>query len=140
MRKKLIILRGESKVTVSHAGGRSYSVDDTIKLIRLFCLGSEGVTYHVGEEELTVENARCVMRMIEAGRGNEIVRMIVDFSVKGRATKHNGLMLAMAMCARQDVDRETKRSCCNNLHLVCRTPTQLFMFISYCEAVSRAGP
>ncbi|KAK2166109.1 hypothetical protein NP493_1339g00021 [Ridgeia piscesae] len=62
--------------------------------------------------------------------------MIVDFSVKGRATKHNGLMLAMAMCARQEVDATTKRSCYENLHLVCRTPTQLFMFISYCEAVS----
>ena len=123
-------------MTINHAGGRSYSVDDTIRLTRLFCLGSEGGTYHVGEQDLTVQNAACVARMIEAGRGNEVVRMIVDFSVNGRASKQNGLMLAMAMCSRQEVDQETKRSCYENLHLVCRTPTQLFTFISYCEAVS----
>ena len=122
--------------TASHAGDHTSCVDDTIRLTRLFCLGSEGGTYHVGDEELTVENARCVTRLIEAGRGNEVVRVILDFSVNGRATKQNGLLLAMAMCARQDVDQETKRSCYENLHLVCRTPTQLFMFISYCDAVS----
>ena len=116
--------------------GHSSSMSDTSKLTRLLCLGSEGPIYYVDGEELNAENAECITRLIEAGRGPDVVRLVVDFSVNGRTAKQNGLVLAMAMCARQTVDATTKSMSYENLHLVCRTPTQLFTFIANCEALS----
>ncbi|MEG7521493.1 MAG: TROVE domain-containing protein, partial [Chromatiales bacterium] len=86
---------------------------------------------------MKVENARCISRLIESGRGDEVVKMAIEFSVDDRTAKQNGLMVAMAMCARQSVDPQTQRLCYENLHLVCRIPTHLFMFLTYCEAISR---
>ena len=116
--------------------GHSSSVSDTCKLTRLLCRGSEGPIYYVDGEELNAENAQCITRLIEAGRGPDVLRLIVDFSVNGRTAKQNVLVLAMAMCVRQTVDATTKSMSYENLHLVCRTPTQLFTFIAYCEALS----
>ena len=121
---------------ISNLGGTVYKVDDLSRLTRFLCLGGEGGTYYVTEQELTRENVQCITRLIEAGRGNEVVQTLVDFSVSGRTAKQNGLMFAMAMCARQTVDPDTQRMCYENLHLVCRIPTHLFTFIGYCQALS----
>ena len=120
----------------NHVGGYTSTVDDIGRLVRVLFLGSEGGTYYVGDQALNVENAQCITRLIEAGRGPDVVRLVVDFSVNGRTAKQNGLVLAMAMCARQTVDATTKSMSYENLHLVCRTPTQLFTFIANCEALS----
>ncbi|KAI0224559.1 60 kDa SS-A/Ro ribonucleoprotein [Lamellibrachia satsuma] len=120
----------------NHNGGYVYQVDDLVRLARLFCLGTEGGTYYIGDEQLKVENAQCITRLIESGRGNEVVNMAVEYSVTGRTSRQNGLMLAMAMCARQSVDPDTKKLCYEHLHEVCRIPTHLFMFLCYCEALS----
>ena len=122
--------------TKNHDGGYVYKVDDLVRLARLFCLGTEGGTYYIGDDKLKVENAQCITRLIESGRGNEVVNMAVEYSVKGRTARQNGLMLAMAMCARQSIDPDTKKLCYEHLHKVCRIPTHLFMFLCYCEALS----
>ena len=124
------------KMRINHAGGYVYKVDDVVRLTRLFCLGTEGGTYYVSYEELRVENVQCVMRLIESGRGDEVVNMAVEYSVDGRTATQSGLMLAMAICARQSVDPATKQLCYKHLHEVCRIPTHLFTFLGYCEAVS----
>ena len=130
-----IVTMAAQKV-ITHIGGYVYKVDDLSRLTRFLCLGAEGGTYYVTEQELKRENVQCITRLIEAGRGNEVVQTLVDFSVSGRTAKQNGLMFAMAMCARQSVDPDTQRMCYENLHLVCRIPTHLFTFIGYCEALS----
>lgn len=120
----------------NHTGGFVYRVDDLIRLTRLFCLGSESGTYYVGDEEINTENVQCITRLVAAGRGQEVVRMLIEYNENNRTAKQNALMLAMAICARQSVDPDTKKLCYENLHNVCRIPTQLFMFIKYCKAVS----
>ena len=120
----------------NHGGGYSYEVDDLVRLGRLFCLGTEGGTYYVSPARLTHENAQCVMRLIASGRGCEVVRMTVEYSVSGRTAKQDSLMLVMAICARQSIDPDTSKLCYEHLHEVCRIPTHLFMFLGFCEAVS----
>ena len=116
------------------------AVDDLTRLTRFLCLGDEGGTYNAGEPQLpTSEKAQCITRLIAAGRGCEVVQTIIDFSDTGRTAKQDGLMFAMAMCARQWHDSETKKMCYANLHLVCRIPTHLFAFIDYCEKLSTEG-
>ncbi|KAI0234239.1 60 kDa SS-A/Ro ribonucleoprotein, partial [Lamellibrachia satsuma] len=121
---------------LNHLHGYVFKVDDLARFTRFLCLGAEGGTYYVSEQELKRENVQCITRLIAAGRGHEVVQTLIDFSVSGRTAKQNGLMFAMAMCARQSVDPDTKKFCYDNLHLVCRIPTHLFMFVSHCEALS----
>ncbi|KAI0230932.1 60 kDa SS-A/Ro ribonucleoprotein [Lamellibrachia satsuma] len=59
--------------------------------------------------------------------------MAIFYSKSGSTAKQNGLLLAVAMCARQTVDPRTKAYCYQNLSRFCRKPTQLFMFIRYCR-------
>ena len=114
-------------------------VSDENRLVRFFCLGSEGTTYVAGDRQLrpwellTPQNANCVTRMLQSGRGQEVVNMAIIYSESGSTAKQNGLLLAVAMCARQTVDPRTKAYCYQNLSRFCRTPTQLFMFIRYCR-------
>ena len=117
------------------AGGFSWQVDDMKRLKRFLCLGSEKGTYYIGEKKLGKENAEAILRLIAAGRGQEVVGEIVTFSVEGRAAKQNPIIFALALCAR-DKDVETKRAAYAALGRVCRIPTHLFTFIEFCESLS----
>lgn len=70
--------------------------------------------------------------MIINGRGHEVVEHIRDISVNGRACKQDTAIYALALCARSN-DPDTKSLAYKILSLVCRIPTHLFLFITYCE-------
>ena len=53
------------------AGGFTWKVDD---IKRFFCFGAEGGTYYIEEKELAIENAQCVQRLLDAGKGKEVLR------------------------------------------------------------------
>lgn len=118
------------------AGGYSYQVSDIQQLRRFLCLGSEGGTYYIGEKELGKENAGAILRLISDGKGTDVVKEIVEFSVEGRAAKQNPVIFALALCAR-DSNLETKKAAYTALTSVCRIPTHLFAFVEFCEALSQ---
>ena len=120
------------------AGGFSWQVDDMQRLRRFLCLGSEGGTYYTSEKVLGRENAESIIRLITRGRGQEVVKEIVTYSVEGRAAKQNPIIFALALCARND-DVDTKRAAYKSLSQVCRIPTHLFAFVQFCEALSSAS-
>ncbi len=91
----------------------------------------------MGEKELGLQNAKCVSRMIQEGRGLEVMREVKAFSLEGRAAKQNPTLFVLALCARQDSDPKTKKAAYEALPEVCRIPTHLFSFVEYSEALSR---
>ena len=117
------------------AGGFSYQVDDMQRLRRFMVLGSEGGTYYVGEKELGRQNAEAVLRLINDGRGCEVVREVVTYSTEGRTAKQNPIIFVLALCARGD-DLATKKAAYEALSKVCRIPTHLFAFVVFCEVLS----
>lgn len=117
------------------AGGHAWQVNDMKRLRRFLCLGSEGGTYYIGEKELGRENAEAILRLIASGKGVDVVREIVEFSVSGRAAKQNPIIFSLALCAR-DNDADTKSAAYAALEKVCRIPTHLFSFIVFTEALS----
>lgn len=117
------------------AGGFSYGVDDMQRLRRFIVLGSEGGTYYTSEKALGRENAKAIVRLIRSGRGPEAVREITRYSLEGRTAKQNPIIFALALCAR-DEDQDTKRAAYEVLNQVCRIPTHLFAFVSFCESLS----
>jgi 60 kDa SS-A/Ro ribonucleoprotein len=98
-------------------------------------LGSEGGTYYIGEKELGLENAQCIVRLLADGKGMEVIQEIVAFSEEGRAAKQNPIIFALAMCARDD-NVHVKRAAYESLPRVCRIPTYLFAFVEFCEKLS----
>ena len=124
-----------SGMVANRAGGFTWKVDDLKRLRRFLCLGSEGGTYYYGEKELGKENAQCILRLVSTGRGAEVVKEIVQYSVEGRAAKQDPIIFALALCARSD-DVETKRAAYEAVSKVCRIPTHLFSFVEFCEGLS----
>jgi 60 kDa SS-A/Ro ribonucleoprotein len=120
----------------NNAGGFSWAVDDMQRLRRFLCLGTEGGTYYQGEKELGIENAKAILKLIENGRGTEVVETIKTYSIEGRTSKQNPIMFALAICAKS-TDLPTKQAAYNSLSEICRIPTHLFMFIKYAHALGQ---
>ena len=111
-------------------------MDDLQRLKRFLCLGSEGGTYYQGEKELGIENAQAILKLIEDGRGTEVVETIKTYSLEGRTSKQNPIMFALALCAKSS-DLPTKKAAYASLSEICRIPTHLFMFIKYAHALGQ---
>lgn len=120
---------------VNDAGGYSFQVDDMQRLRRFMVLGSEGGTYYVGEKELGRQNAEAVIRLIQDGKGCNVVQEVLKYSLEGRCAKQNPIIFVLALCARVD-DLDTKRAAYEALNKVCRIPTHLFAFVEFCESLS----
>lgn len=117
------------------AGGLSYEVDDSTKLLRYLILGSEG-TYYVQPKEHTAANLTALLRMLKAGKGEEAVSIIKAVSTEGRAARQTPTLLALAMCC-QLGDQATKTAAYAALPVVCRIPTHLMEFLDKSEAVAK---
>lgn len=112
------------------AGGHSWEVTDMTRLRRFLCFGSEAGTYSIKDHQLGMENATVLMRLIEEGRGCEVVQEIKKFSLDCRASKTNPALFALAVCS-QHCDVKTKQAAFKALKDICRLPTHLFTFVQF---------
>ncbi|MHC4647569.1 MAG: TROVE domain-containing protein [Planctomycetota bacterium] len=126
-----------SKQVKMDSGGFGWKVDDWTQLDRFLVLGTEGGTYYVGEQELTIKNAEAVGRCIDAN-GIKTVERIVEISLEGRAPKNDPALFALAMCAKLG-SAETKTAAYRALPKVARIGTHLFTFAEYCKAFGGLG-
>ncbi|XP_061098490.1 60 kDa SS-A/Ro ribonucleoprotein [Conger conger] len=112
------------------AGGYSWEVTDMTRLRRFLCFGSEAGTYSIKEHRLGMENATVLIRLIEEGRGCEVVQEIKKFSLDCPASKTNPALFALAVCS-QHCDVKTKQAAFKALKDICRLPTHLFTFVQF---------
>ncbi|MCO5206538.1 MAG: TROVE domain-containing protein [Anaerolineae bacterium] len=113
------------------AGGFAWAVDDWVRLDRFLVLGSEGGTFYVKPQKLTVDNAEAIMRCIEAD-GLRVVERIVEISTSGRAPKNDPALFALALAAAVG-DDVTRRAALDALPQVARIGTHLFHFLDFVE-------
>lgn len=119
-----------STQVVNNAGGFSWETDEVTLFKRFLILGTEGGSYYVGENKLTQEHATNVIKLIKAGVV-DVVKLITEISVSGRAPKNDPAIFALALAATHG-SNETKQAAYGAIHKVCRTGTHLFTF---CQAV-----
>ncbi|CAC5395121.1 TROVE2 [Mytilus coruscus] len=119
------------------SGGYSYPISDLDSLLRFLCLGVNDRVYRANTQhtEFCRANVKFIDRLIQDGRGSEVIKCIRDVSIQGRAYKHDTTLYALAICARSN-NLETKQSAYEILNDVCRIPTHLFQFVNYCEELS----
>ncbi|VDM84113.1 unnamed protein product, partial [Strongylus vulgaris] len=145
------------------AGGFVFAVSDETRVRRFIILGTAGGTYYATEKELTMDNVKALIDIIERGHGSLILKEIYEISLAGRNPKQDPLLMALALCARYHVcDTTTKvkeagdgpnkelivaknqylsqlhKSAFGIVNEVCRIPTHLFTFVKYCELVSQS--
>lgn len=130
-RRTLQSEQADPRQVVNNAGGFTFQVDDRARLCRFLMLGTEGGTYYTGERDLTVENARTVLRLAREDT-RATVDMVVAVSVAGRAPKQNPALFTLAACAKIG-DDDGRRHALASLGSVARTGTHLFLFARYLE-------
>src|SRR5262249_14560479 len=107
---------------------------DWVRLDRFLVLGSEGGAYYASERTLTLENAACVERCVDADGARAVTR-IVDVSQAGPAPRNDPALLALAIPAKRG-DAATRPAAPAAVPRVARTATHLFAFA---EAVEQLG-
>lgn len=120
---------------INAAGGSgSFAITDMTRLRRFLILGAEGGTLYASERKLTLENAAAIARLLEAGEGTKVVDEILAISLAGRAPKQPPTLFALAMVCRLG-DLSSRQAAYAAVPKVCRTPTMLFMFISFVKTM-----
>lgn len=124
---------------VNSAGGYAFAVKDWTRLERFLVLGSEGGTYYVGEQKLTVDNCEAAVRCIKED-GVRVVNTLVQISDEGRAHKNDPALFVLAMCSSPMFADEKTRSAANSsLHKVARIGTHLFHFMEFRKGFAKSG-
>lgn len=126
----------ESEMVLNNANGYVFPVDDFTRLNRFLILGSEGGSYYVSEQKLTLDNASAVKRCINQD-GERVVDEIVRV-VNGIAPKNSPSLFALAMAASFGND-ETRRKALNALPKVALSGMSLFEFVDYIDGMRGWG-
>lgn len=118
-------------------GGFVLQADEWKLLDRFLVLGTEGGTYYVNEQDLTLEQAENALKLVK-GEGGKVVERVVQTARSGRAPKPGPGLFVLAMAASLG-DMETRRSAFAALPRVARTGTHLFQFVSEAECLRGWG-
>lgn len=131
-------------LTKTHQGGKAFAVDKWKQARRFLILGSEGGTFYVSEQSLTLANVKSIQACL-AENGRKLVDMIVEISDRALAPKNEPALLALAAAASYtDPQRETyaadvRSYALANLPKVARMSTHLFHFVTYVDQLRGWG-
>jgi 60 kDa SS-A/Ro ribonucleoprotein len=115
----------------NRAGGFTFVISDLDRVKRFLILGSDAGFYASGAE-LTREDAKAVIRVAESDQHRELVDLIVETSVAGRAPKQDPALFALAIAASFGAEADRAYALAQ-LPKVARTATALFGFLTYVQ-------
>lgn len=122
----------------SNQGGYVFEIDDMERAKRFLILGSEASFYQAGSK-LSLENAETLSRISKSDRVFELINLIVDISVSGRAPKQSPGLFALAVVINQAEDTTAKAYAYSKLSEVARTASTLFEFTGYLSQFQGLG-
>lgn len=122
----------------NNQGGFTFELDDMARAKRFLILGSESSFYQSGGK-LSMENAETLARIAKSDRVFELINLIVDVSVQGRAPKQSPGLFALAVVINQAEDTTAKAYAYSKLSEVARTASTLFEFTGYLSQFQGLG-
>lgn len=122
----------------NNQGGFTFEIDDMERAKRFLILGSEASFYQSGGK-LSLENAESLSRLAKSDRAAELINLIVDVSVSGRAPKQSPGLFALAVVINQTEDTDIKAYGYSKLSEVARTASTLFEFTGYLSQFQNLG-
>jgi len=123
---------------VNNTGGFVFELDDMARAKRFLILGSESSFYQAGAK-LSMENAETLSRLAKSDRVFELINLIVDVSVSGRAPKQSPGLFALAVVINQTEDAQAKSYAYSKVSEVARTAATLFEFTGYLSQFQGLG-
>lgn len=117
-------------------GGFGFQISDMELLDRFLILGHEGGTYYANQRDLTHQVVDCIDRLVK-DHPHDMVARIVEISTTGRAPKNNPAIFALAYIVSKHKGTIASFEALENLNKVCRIPTHLFMFLTFCKQMNR---
>lgn len=122
----------------SNQGGYVFEVDAMDRAKRFLIIGSDASFYETGSK-LSMENAKLIAELAKSDRADELIDLIVDISVNGRAPKQSPGLFALAVVISQTEDPAVKQHGYSVLSQVARTASTLFEFIGYISQFQQLG-
>ena len=126
------------KMVENNAGGYVFEINDFAQFKRFLILGTENGSFYQTEREMTLENCKTLERLLSAGKGKEVVDMIVDVSDRALAPKNDAAIFSLAVVMALG-DNDTKKYVSENLNKVLRTGTHILQFVSYVDNLRGYG-
>lgn len=114
----------EADMTKNAAGGVGFKIDQWQLLNRFLILGTEGGTFYIKEQPLTVTNLINVKACAVAD-GVRVVNEAVAISNAGRAVKNDAAIFALAMVMKYG-DEKARQAAYVAVPSICRIGTHLF--------------
>ena len=128
---------GRDDQVKNNAGGFVFSVKGEDRVKRFLTLGTDGGTYYQKEREHTLENARVVIDFA-TNHGSDLVLIVRDISLAGRAPRQNPALFALAAVFAFG-DEPAKNVAKAYFNEIVRTGTHLFIFVKYTEQLRGWG-
>lgn len=119
----------------NRAGGFVFALSDLDQVRRFLILGCEGATYYASERKMVLDNAQTVLRVLRE-QGPQVVRLVTEISVAGRAPKNDAAIFVLAMAIRHGDDR-TRVLAYEAVPQVCRIGTHLFALLEFCKQLGK---
>lgn len=112
----------------NNAGGYVFQITEQEQLERFLLLGSEGGTYYVGEDKLTLDNAKSIIGFIKKD-ASAVAKTAITFLASSRAPKTDPALFVLALVATYG-DAAGKKLVYDSVSEVCKTSTHLFTFVA----------
>jgi 60 kDa SS-A/Ro ribonucleoprotein len=109
----------------NNAGGYVFQIDKWSQLKRFLVLGTEGGTYYVDQQKLSVETAKNTIECIKED-GLRVLELIKNT----KTIKEDTRIFALALCASYG-NQTTKEATYASIKEICYIPTLLFMFCDF---------
>lgn len=138
MQKTKQTARADERQERNSAGGYTFVASDQARLERFLVLGTDGGTYYVGESQLTADNAKFLVELIQRDGGKAVVETATEISSSGRAPKNDAAIFALALVLNFG-DDAGKQSAKQAVNKVVRTGTHLFMFVDFLKNLGGIG-
>lgn len=122
----------------SNQGGYVFQVDYMERAKRFLILGSEESFYQSGSK-LSMESAATLSRIARSDKVFELINLIVDISVSGRAPKQSPGLFALAVVINQTEDVQARTYAYSKVSEVARTASTLFEFVGYLSQFQGLG-
>ena len=129
-----MVYQGKSATT---PGGFAYRLEPRQQLDRFLILGTEGGTYYVSELQLTLENVKTVLELLEREPAYVLERTAV-LSEQGRTYKNDPALFVLAL-AFGSKNPEARTVALEVMPRVVRTGTHLFTFVRYATSLRGWG-
>lgn len=127
-------IAGSNQVKNS-AGGYVWKASDRKHFERFVIMGTEGGTYYIGEQKLTLEATNTVLKVLNSEDWKWALDFVIDVCKEGRAYKRDSSLFVFALAMSPEYVNNTviRKYASENLAKVAETPRMLATFVYYVD-------